>query len=149
MKAEFFGQAGWPPPSQARPTRRSSTVPISSPWLDQWLARRRVDQQGEAVRLTSCTYLGVLSAEWSLGGQGDQESRPAMRLTEPATITTPEHIRQEGVGEHGAPDPRVTHSGVRHLVAHADGEGDIGEVAVGRRLLPSGSQKAIPASLER
>jgi hypothetical protein len=89
MKAEFFGQAGWPPPSQARPTRRSSTVPISSPWLDQWLARRRVDQQGEAVRLTSCTYLGVLSAEWSLGGQGDQESRPAMRLTEPATITTP------------------------------------------------------------
>jgi CubicO group peptidase (beta-lactamase class C family) len=54
---------------RARPTRRSSTVPNSSPWLHQRLARRRVDQQGSAVRLTSCTYLGVLPAEWRLGRQ--------------------------------------------------------------------------------
>jgi hypothetical protein len=46
----------WPPST-------SSTVPISSPWLHQRLARRRVDQQGSAVRLTCCTYLGVLPAE--------------------------------------------------------------------------------------
>jgi len=75
---------------EARPTGRSSTVPISSPWLHTSAPpAARVDQQGSVVRLTSCTYLGVLLAEWSLGGQRDQESRPAMRLTEPATITTP------------------------------------------------------------
>ena len=34
---------------------------------------------GEAVRLTSCTYLGVLPAEWRLGGQGDQASNEVDR----------------------------------------------------------------------
>src|SRR5512133_3076004 len=42
-----------------------------------------------------------------------------------------EHIRQQGVGEHCTPDPSITDRGVGHLVTHADGEGNIGEVAIG------------------
>jgi hypothetical protein len=41
-----------------------------------------------------------------------------------------EHVRQESVGEHCAPDTSIAHSGIGHLVAHADRECDVGEVAV-------------------
>ena len=40
------------------------------------------------------------------------------------------------MGEHGAPDPGIAQCRVGHLVGHADGEGDIGEVAVAGPLLP-------------
>src|SRR6476659_166051 len=46
-----------------------------------------------------------------------------------------EHIGQDGVGKHRAPDLRVAQRGVGHLVAHADGEGDVREVAVAGMLL--------------
>jgi diacylglycerol kinase family enzyme len=76
-------------------TFRAHTVEIRcdraqpvSPWLHQRLARRRVDQQGSAVRPSPArTWVS-----WPPSGAraaNDQESRPAMRLTEPATITTP------------------------------------------------------------
>jgi len=63
-QAELFDQATWQPLSspadqtlQHRPDRLSMAA-------HQRLARRRVDQQGSAVRLKSHTYLGVLPAEW-------------------------------------------------------------------------------------
>ena len=87
-QAELFDQASGRPLStpadqtlQHRPDRLSMAA-------HRRLARRRVDQHGSAVRLKSHTYLGILPAEWRLG-RHDQESRPAMRLTDPATITTP------------------------------------------------------------
>ena len=39
------------------------------------------------------------------------------------------------MGEHRAPDLGVAQRGVGYLVAHADGEGDVGEVAVAGMLL--------------
>jgi hypothetical protein len=47
-----------------------------------------------------------------------------------------EHIRQDSVGKHDAPDPGIAHRRVRHLVGPADRERDIGEVTVVGPLLP-------------
>src|SRR6185312_14007111 len=41
------------------------------------------------------------------------------------------HVRQESVGEHGAPDTSIADGGIGHLVAHTDRECDVGKVAVG------------------
>ena len=47
-----------------------------------------------------------------------------------------EHIRQDGVGKHTAPDLGVAQRSVGYLVGHADRESDVGKVAVAGSLLP-------------
>jgi len=83
----------------------------------------------------SLRWPGGASAEWRLGRQwsGEQAGDEVDRAGHDHHA---EQIRQEGLGQHGAPDPPVAHRGIRHLVAHANREGDIGEVPVGRRLRP-------------
>jgi hypothetical protein len=46
-----------------------------------------------------------------------------------------EHIGQNGVAQHRAPDLGVAQRGVGHLVGLADDEGGVGEVAVAGMLL--------------
>jgi hypothetical protein len=46
-----------------------------------------------------------------------------------------EHIGQNGVAQHHPPDLGVAQRVVGHLVGLADGEGDVGEVAVAGMLL--------------
>lgn len=47
-----------------------------------------------------------------------------------------ERVRQGRVGEHATPEPGVAQSGVGYLVAHADSEGDVGEVVIAGPFLP-------------
>ena len=59
-----------------------------------------------------------------------------MRLIEPATMTTPNRYDRPACPSTAAPDPGIAQGGVRHLVGHADGERDVGEVAVAGTLRP-------------
>jgi hypothetical protein len=57
-----------------------------------------------------------------------------------------EHVGKKGVPENRAPDPAIAHRSVGHLAAHADREGDVGEVAIGLPWSPRGRALKILSS---
>ena len=97
----------------------------------QWQTVQQEEQQNEELLISSQIVELTKAIHAISTGQSDGLANQAGDEVDRAPDDSgAEHIRQQGVGEHCTPDPSITHRGVGHLVAHADREGNIGEVAI-------------------
>ena len=98
-----------------------------------------------AVRPSGALYDGLFAA----AGLAELAEQSGDEVDRAGDDDHAEHVRQDGMGEHAAPDLGVAQRGVGYLVGHADREGDIGEVAVAGRLLPVFGAERDAARLDR
>jgi hypothetical protein len=99
----------------------------------QWQTVQQEEQQNEELLHISNQILELTKAIHAMSrGQSNGLANQAGDEVDRAPHDSgAEHVRQQGVGEHGTPDPSIADRGVGYLVTHADGEGNVGEVAVG------------------
>ena len=105
----------------------------------QWQTVQQEEQQNEELLHISSQIMELTKAIHAMStGQSDGLANQAGDEVDRAPHDSgAEPVRQQGVGEHCTPDPSIADRGIGHLIAHADGEGNIGEVAI-RGLLRSG-----------
>jgi uncharacterized membrane protein len=98
----------------------------------QWQTVQQEEQQNEQLLHISNQILELTKAIHAMSrGQSNGLANQAGDEVDRAPHDSgAEHVRQQGVGEHGTPDPSIADRGVGHLITHADGEGNIGEVAI-------------------
>src|SRR6185312_8028397 len=100
----------------------------------RWPAARQASLSQTACRPRWGSKSVRVSAAGAAGLAGLPE-QPGDEVDRACDDDDAEHIGQDGVGKHRTPDLGVAQRGVGYLVAHADGEGDVGEVAVAGMLL--------------
>jgi uncharacterized membrane protein len=98
----------------------------------QWQTVQQEEQQNEELLHISNQILDLTEAIHAMNtgqsdGLADQAGDQVDRVSYDRRA---KQVGKQGVGEHHAPDPAIAHRGVGQLLAHADREGDVAEVAV-------------------
>jgi uncharacterized membrane protein len=92
----------------------------------QWQTVQQEEQQNEQLLHISNQILELTKAIHTMStGPNGLTNQAGDEVDRAAYDHHAEHLRQQWVAEHRAPDPAIAHRGIGHLVAHADGERDV------------------------